>query len=69
LPAVEDPALVKLRDALAVDEHDKALASMAHYRPLCDAQGYPLVGNLQRKSGQPEYQVSELCTEVRAAKK
>jgi hypothetical protein len=38
---------------------------MARYRPLCDKDGYPLVGNLSRKSPDPGLEPSELCAEVR----
>src|ERR1022692_2800827 len=51
--ATESPALVALREELATAGHDKAFAAKTHYRPLCDAQGYPLVGNLARKA--PDY--------------
>lgn len=52
-----------LRDELADESRDSAMARIAHYRPLCDEDGYPLVGNLARKS--PTYGPSELCAAVR----
>lgn len=54
-----------LRDELLNAGRTKALANLGHFRPLCDKDGYPLVGNAFRKNPNPEYQPSELCTEVR----
>ncbi len=67
----DDPKLVALRDDLASAGRDKALAatSRARFRPLCDAQGYPLVGNLARKVPTPDFGPSEFCTEIRKAEK
>lgn len=64
-PPREDPSLVALRDELRAEKLDAARAKMAHYRPLCDKDGYPLVGNMVRKSPKPELQPSELCAVVR----
>lgn len=64
-----DPKLLALRDKLYAAGKEKALADEATYRPLCDAEGYPLVGNLARKSPQAPYFASEFCAEVRAKKK
>jgi hypothetical protein len=58
-------ALEALRDELSPLGRDKALQQMAHFRPLCDKDGYPLVGNLMRKVAGEQYQPSELCEEVR----
>lgn len=51
----------------------QALAQIEKYRPLCDGDGYPLVGNLARKiapsPGQeagPDLTASALCAEIRA---
>jgi len=67
-PAASNPPpnLPTLQQELATAGRDKALAAAAHYRPLCDADGYPLVGNLTRKM--PDYQVSAFCAEVRKAR-
>jgi hypothetical protein len=40
---------------------------MSTFRPLCDADGYPLVGNIANKRG--VYQPSKFCAEVRKANK
>jgi hypothetical protein len=67
--AVEPPArrpsqaLKDLAGELAYTDHDAVLARRAHFRPLCDARGYPLVGNLIRKG--PTYQPSQFCKEIR----
>jgi hypothetical protein len=64
----EDPKLVALRGELDIAGRESALAKETHFRPLCDEEGYPLVGNLVRKSpGQP-FQPSAFCAEVRAKK-
>lgn len=55
--------LVTLREELFASQREDALAKVAHYRPLCDAQGYPLVGNVIRKA--PGYQPSAFCQDVR----
>jgi hypothetical protein len=57
-------SLLALRDEL----HSTALGDVrAHsqkYRPLCDAEGYPLVGNINDKGVQT--QPSTWCADVRA---
>jgi hypothetical protein len=61
------PQLVLLRAELDRETRESALAKQAHYRPLCDKDGYPLVGNVNRKGpGGP--QPSELCADIRAKK-
>ena len=64
----ESPSLVALRDELRAEKIEGARAKMAHYRPLCDKDGYPLVGNVIRKSPKPELQPSELCAVVRSSR-
>ena len=59
----QEPRLLTLRAELD-GEGDKALKRVAHFRPICDAKGYPLVGNLMRK-GQVGMQPSTFCTNVR----
>ena len=59
----DDPALVKLREDLSKTKQSDALADIARFRPLCDKDGYPLVGNLAQKSQGLE--PSQLCAEVR----
>ena len=70
------PELLDLRGAMAEAGEEEALKAKPHYRPLCDAEGYPLVGNLLPKEPddtmpgvslppEPPYQPSEFCTEIR----
>jgi hypothetical protein len=66
----KDPVLLALRDELvgdvAVDERrPQVLAAAAHFRPLCDAEGYPLVGNVLRKTMKTLYQPKDFCADVR----
>ena len=61
------PALLTLRSDLIKAGHDKAQADLARFRPLCDKDGYPLVGNMVGKRG--VYQPSEFCSDVRKAEK
>ncbi len=44
------PALLELRGRLAETPLADALKAGPTFRPLCDADGYPLVGNLATKS-------------------
>ncbi|MBS2015447.1 MAG: hypothetical protein JST00_21340 [Deltaproteobacteria bacterium] len=64
-----DPKLLALRERLAEAGREKALADEKTFRPLCDADGYPLVGNLARKSPKGPFGPSELCAELRAKKR
>ncbi len=58
--------LTQLRDELVVTTRDEALERMRHFRPLCDGEGYPLVGNVSNKPpGSTGYQPSLFCTDVR----
>ena len=60
------PTLIELRDQLAGTERSQALAESRRFRPLCDRRGYPLVGNLVRKSAQTDSLLpSEFCAAVR----
>jgi hypothetical protein len=62
-----DPKLLLLRAELDGETRESALAKQVHYRPLCDNDGYPLVGNVIRKGpGGP--QPSVLCADLRAKK-
>ncbi len=61
-----DPNLLLLRTELMGETSEGAFAKQAHSRPLCDKDGYPLVGNMNRKGGGP--QPSELCADIRAKK-
>jgi len=57
------PALRELRADVMKAGRDKAQADVARFRPLCDADGYPLVGNLVEKATM--YQPSEFCRDLR----
>jgi hypothetical protein len=58
-------ALVSLREELfRLDDETSAFARVAYFRPLCDADGYPVVGNVMRKAS--GYQASTFCSELRA---
>jgi hypothetical protein len=56
-------ALVELRLELIRTGRDTAQTSVTRFRALCDADGYPLVGNMVGKRG--VYQPSEFCGDVR----
>jgi hypothetical protein len=61
----EDPKLVALREEL-LDARGRGQSQVARFRPLCDRDGYPLVGNVVRGKGGPP-QPSAFCSEVRRA--
>jgi hypothetical protein len=63
-PMSKDPALLALADELSRTEHERALAMLPHFRPLCDADGYPVVGNVNNKGTRTE--PSTFCADVRA---
>ena len=76
-PAPDDQVpyeLLELRDELVNAGERAALDDMPRYRPLCDAEGYPLVGNVLPKGSDesvfvymdPTFQPSEFCKQVRA---
>lgn len=63
--------LLELRGELAQAGEREALTDVPHFRPLCDAEGYPLVGNVLPKQNPdgttvPMYQPSAFCSEVRS---
>jgi hypothetical protein len=58
--------LKDLRNQLLSAKKEDVTKSMARFRPLCDAEGYPLVGNLATKAS--GMQPSEYCTIVRGEK-
>jgi hypothetical protein len=60
---LDEVALTDLRDELLATPGTEVLAQMDHFRPLCDEQGYPLVGNVATKS--VGMQPSQFCAEVR----
>jgi hypothetical protein len=59
------PALVKLRAELHAMTHDNAVKALPRFRALCDADGYPLVGNIATKGEDDRIQPSEACRLLR----
>jgi hypothetical protein len=59
--------LLDLRAKLLSTEREQARADAPRFRALCDADGYPLVGNIANKASR--YQPSELCADLRQAAK
>ena len=59
----EDPRLVALREELLL-ESGGGPSRVARFRPLCDDDGYPLVGNVVRGKSGPA-QPSAFCANVR----
>jgi hypothetical protein len=55
--------LLELRAQLAAAGRATAQAQLPKFRPLCDKDGYPLVGNLASKGD--VYQPSQFCAELR----
>src|SRR5262245_16666202 len=68
-PAIAgDPsALLALRGELQSQTEAQAMARLSHFRPPCDKDGYPLVGNLITK-GPSGYQPSAFCAAFRKAR-
>ncbi len=61
-----DTKIYALAGELYALDQGRALAQKAHFRPLCDAEGFPVVGNVMRKA--PGYPVSSFCAAVRENK-
>jgi hypothetical protein len=59
--------MLDLRMDLIRAGRDKAQSDVSRFRPLCDKDGYPLVGNMANKSN--VYQPSKFCSDVRKAEK
>jgi hypothetical protein len=57
-----DPKLLALRDELFYTSQKEALAKREHFKPLCDADGFPVVGNVYRKD--EGYQASAFCRDL-----
>ncbi|HWM88803.1 MAG TPA: hypothetical protein VNO33_23290 [Kofleriaceae bacterium] len=55
--------LIALRGQLFNAGEQRARQQMQRFRPLCDRDGYPLVGNVLNKG--ELYQPSQFCAEVR----
>jgi hypothetical protein len=60
--------LLALRADLLRAGRDKAQAEIARFRPLCDSDGYPVVGNVAAK-GDKWYQPSQFCSDLRKTEK
>lgn len=58
--------LKDLRSTLLDSRREDVLKTMGRFRPLCDAEGYPVVGNLSTKVR--GMQPSEYCATVRGEK-
>jgi len=58
----ENPDLTQLAYELKGTSLEQAMRDR-HFRPLCDAQGFPLVGNVVSKVDMTD--VSTFCSEVR----
>ena len=69
LDSKADPKLLALREELDRTSGDQIVARQDHFKPLCDKDGYPLVGNIQRKSLPGEgSSPSAFCTTLRTKK-
>lgn len=65
-PLRDDPKLLGLASELANIDKQAAFAELARFRPLCNAEGYPLVGNVVRKAAFT-YTTTAFCRDVRGA--
>ena len=64
-----DPKLLTLRAELDQATPETVASKPDHFRPLCDTDGYPLLGNLNRKGpGPPGASPSAFCASVRSKK-
>jgi hypothetical protein len=59
------PALMQLRTELHAMSHDNAVKALPRFRALCDADGYPLVGNIASKGEDDRIQPSQACRLLR----
>ena len=67
--------LLDLREELVYVGRDGAQKDRPHFRALCDAEGFPLVGNVLPKDDDcsvtvpqaPLYQPSDFCEEIRTS--
>ena len=57
--------LTDLNEELRTKALSEALASSNHFSPLCDAAGYPLVGNI---NGKVATTATEFCAALREAR-
>ena len=56
------PSLVELNQELSRTMLDEALTSSEYFRPLCDVNGYPVVGNI---NGKVVTTATQFCDAVR----
>lgn len=68
-PASPDKTIYELRSEIERTTREDAMKRVAHFRPLCDKDGFPVVGNTARKGGAPDYSASKFCSEIRTAKR
>jgi len=59
------PALLQLRTELRALTHENAVKALPRFRALCDADGYPLVGNIATKGEDDRIQPSQACRLLR----
>jgi hypothetical protein len=60
-----DPKLLALGSEIQYTQRDKVVANLARFKPLCDKDGYPLVGNMARKGPPIGFQPSAFCEGLR----
>jgi hypothetical protein len=67
-PAAPAPAVTLHELANELRNTDPAVVAvrLQHFRPLCDAKGFPLVGNLVTKSGAGGQPIESFCADLRA---
>jgi hypothetical protein len=63
------PELLTLRRELYNMEYEDAAKQLPRFRALCDADGYPLVGNIASKGDGRRMQPSEACRALRTSTK
>jgi hypothetical protein len=63
------PALLQLRTELRAMTHENAVKALPRFRALCDADGYPLVGNIATKGEDERIQPSQACRLLREQSK
>ena len=61
-PPEPQQSLGALQQELSYITIDEAMARVTYFRPLCDAFGYPLVGNI---NGKIVTNTSDFCAHVR----
>jgi len=65
-PPPKPSVLETLNEELGRTSLSDARANAAHFRPLCDAEGYPLVGNtIQKTMGATGLTATTFCSDLR----